>query len=164
LEYGVKFIQVECPYPEVRSDSLTEVAEEGVKFVHVRIKKPVVVEDSGFFIQALDDFPGPYSAYVFGKIGNYGILKLLDDTENRRACFRSTVAYSDGETINSFEGAVSGEISDEPKGQEGFGYDPIFIPKGSSKTFAEDSKYKEKVSHRRKSVEKFLKWFTKENP
>jgi XTP/dITP diphosphohydrolase len=160
--YGVRFKRVECSYPEVRSESVREVAEEGARFVYEKIRKLVIVEDSGLFIQALDGFPGAYSAYVFGKLGNYGILRLMEETENRRAEFRSAVAYYDGETLKTFEGAISGAIAGEPRGEGGFGYDPIFVPEGFRKTFAEDGKIKGKVSHRRKSFEGFLKWFTRE--
>jgi len=156
--YGVTFKRAACPYPEVRSESVKEIAEEGVKFVYARVGEPVIVEDSGLFIQALDGFPGAYSAYVFGKIGNYGILRLMGGTGNRRAEFRSAVAYYDGETLKTFEGVVSGAIAEEARGEAGFGYDPIFIPEGSAKTFAEEPKVKERVSHRKKSVESFASW------
>ncbi|MFH1789435.1 MAG: XTP/dITP diphosphatase [Candidatus Altiarchaeota archaeon] len=156
--FSVKFERVECPYPELRSESVSEVAEEGVRFVYAKIGKPVIVEDSGLFIQALDDFPGAYSAYVYGKLGNYGILKLLGDTGNRRAEFASSVAYFDGETLKSFEGRVAGSITPEPRGSSGFGYDPVFMPEGYDKTFAEDTKLKNELSHRRKSFEGFLSW------
>ncbi|MFH1835362.1 MAG: XTP/dITP diphosphatase [Methanobacteriota archaeon] len=159
-EFGVSFKQIECPYPELRSDSISEVAKEGARFVFNKIGKPVVVEDSGLFIQALDDFPGTYSAFVFSKIGNFGILKLMDDTSNRTAEFRSCIAFYDGKTLKSFVGSVKGDITEKPVGENGFGYDPLFIPNGCGKTFAEDQETKKKVSHRSKAVKKFLNWYS----
>ena len=159
-KHRIAFERISCPYPEVRSESVKEIAEEGVKFVYTRVGKPVIVEDSGLFIQALDGFPGAYSSYVFGKLGNYGILRLMGGTGNRRAEFRSCVAYYDGETLKTFEGVVSGAIAEEARGDGGFGYDPIFMPEASAKTFAEEPKVKERVSHRKKSVESFAAWIT----
>ena len=163
-DFGVRFTRVDCPYHEIRSESLAEVAGEGARFVYEKIGKPVIVEDSGLFIQALDDFPGAYSAFVYGKLGNYGMLKLLGETANRRATFSSAVAYFDGEVLKSFEGTCVGSITDAPCGGQGFGYDPIFMPDGYDKTFAEDAKIKGKVSHRAKSVEAFLAFITKAKP
>lgn len=158
---GVRFAQVDCPYPEKRSDSVSEVAREGASLVYDKLKKPVIVEDSGLFIQALDDFPGAYSALVYGKIGNFGILRLLEGAGDRRACFKSALAFSDGKRVRVFEGVVEGRISFDCRGEAGFGYDPIFMPAGFDKTFAEDPKIKADVSHRKKSVEAFIDWITK---
>ena len=70
--------QIKCPYPEVQG-TLEEVSEFGAKYVYEKIKKPVIVEDSGFFVEALNGFPGTYSRFVQETIGNEGILKLLED-------------------------------------------------------------------------------------
>jgi len=154
-EYGVSFKQVLIPYPEVRSDSVDIVAEEGVKFVYGVLNHAVIVEDSGLFIEALKGFPGVYSAYVQDKIGNKGILKLLSGEKKRNAKFISAVSYFDGKILRTFRGEVEGEISLEERGEKGFGYDPIFIPFNYSKTFSEDEDLKNKISHRRKSIQAF---------
>lgn len=154
-EFGVLFRQVFVPYPEVRDDLVEIVAEEGVKFVYGILNHAVIVEDSGLFIEALKGFPGAYSAYVQGKIGNKGILKLMNGEEKRNAKFISAVSYFDGKTLKTFRGEVEGEIAFEEKGKKGFGYDPVFIPLKHSKTFAEDEDLKNKISHRRKSIQEF---------
>jgi len=159
-DYGVEFARVDCPYPELQSDSLSEIAEEGAGFVYEKIKKPVIVEDSGLFINALKGFPGAYSAPVHKKIGNQGILRLLAEEKNRTACFVSAVAYAGEDGIRVFEGTVEGEIIFMERGSGGFGYDPIFKPRGREKTFAEDPEYKDKVSHRYLAVKEFCEWIT----
>ena len=68
-KFNINFKQIELPYPEIRDESVEKVAAEGVKFVFNKIKKPVVVEDSGLFIETLNNFPGSYSAFVQEKIG-----------------------------------------------------------------------------------------------
>ena len=153
LNHGIHFKQVDCPYPEKRSDSVVDVAEEGVKFVYEKINKPVIVEDSGLLIEALRGFPGPYSRFVYDKIGCEGIIRLMAGVEDKSARFISAIGYADEKGVNVFQGRVKGVLIDEMRGVGGFGYDPIFVPLEYDKTFAQDPKNKNEVSHRRKAVE-----------
>jgi len=90
---------------------------------------------------------------VYKTIGIQGILKLLEGVENRRACFKSAVAVVLENTIITSTGEVCGEISREPRGNQGFGFDPIFIPSGETRTFGEMSiQEKNRYSHRAKAV------------
>jgi len=156
-EQGVSFAQINVMYPEVRADSVRTVAEEGARHVHSQIKRPIIVEDSGLFIEALNGFPGAYSAFAYGKIGCEGILKLMDGVEDRRARFISAIAYK-GEEEMLFEGVIDGYITYEKRGKGGFGYDPIFQPADGKKTFAEDMKHKHEVSHRGKATDLLCQW------
>ena len=125
--------------------------------------KSVVVDDTGLYINALNGFPGPFSAYTFKKIGCPGILRLLKGIDDRSAVFVSAVGYCDGKELLTFRGECKGIITDVMRGPEVFGYDPIFLPQGESKTFAEDDIMKDRVSHRRKSFDSFCKWFISRN-
>lgn len=157
-DFGVEFPQLKESYPEVRDEDVSKVAEEGARFVFERIQKPVIVEDTGLYIESLNGFPGSYSAFVYRKISNKGILKLLMEDINRNARFISAIGYCDPNGVLVFQGSVKGSIADEVKGGAGFGYDPIFVPEGQQKTFAEDPVMKSEVSHRKKAFEKFCKW------
>jgi len=156
--YGVRFKQIMGNYPEVRDEDVGNVAREGARYVFERVGERVIVEDAGLFINALDGFPGAYSSFVFGKIGNRGILKLMDGFRDRGARFVSAIGYIDKNGVRVFEGVIEGTIPPEAKGSLGFGYDPIFKPKGNDLTFAEDLVFKNLVSHRRISFEKFCGW------
>ena len=157
--FNINFKQIEVDYPEIRDESVEKVALEGAKFVFNKIKNPVIVEDSGIFIGALNNFPGSYSAFVHNKIGNTGILKLLAGEKNRSAKFISAVGFCSEEgKLKTFTGTVCGRISDEIRGAGGFGYDPIFIPKNSELTFAQNPELKNKISHRKVAIEKFCRW------
>ncbi len=147
-------------YPEIRSENVEEVALEGAKLVFQKIGKPLIVEDSGLFIPALNDFPGAYSAWARKKIGNTGILKLLGGETRREACFRSCIAYADSEITKTFCGTVCGKIPEREAGSKGFGYDPIFIPEGESQTFAENETLKNRISHRSNAFTDFAKWYS----
>ncbi|MFP4632987.1 MAG: XTP/dITP diphosphatase [Halobacteriota archaeon] len=151
--------RVDCDYVEVQSNSLAEIAERGARECHERLGRPVFVDDSGLFVDAYDGFPGPYSSYVYDTLGNEGLLDLMDDVDGRSAEFRCVVAYCDGD-VRSFEGVSRGRISREPRGEGGFGYDPVFEHE-SGETYAEmDASRKNEVSHRRKALESFADWYT----
>ncbi|MCD4740201.1 RdgB/HAM1 family non-canonical purine NTP pyrophosphatase [archaeon] len=134
--------------PEIQSDSLTEIAAESAKYAYEELREPCFVEDSGLFVHDLKGFPGPYSHYAYDTIGLKGILKLMEDRANRGAEFRSVIGYANATEVKTFIGRVYGTITDAPHGDGGFGYDPIFIPLKSAKTFAEDLEQKNKLSHR----------------
>jgi len=127
---------------------------------------PIFVEDAGLFVEALKGFPGPYAAYVYHTIGNQGILKLMADTENRGANFQSVISYCDSENSVdpvSFYGEIKGEITPAQRteqGKSGFGFDPIFQPEGSSRTFAEMTvEEKNGYSHRAAAIRRFAEWY-----
>ena len=163
-KYGIDLRQLNVKKMEIQSEDLKEIAIEAIKQVYNRIRRPVVVEDAGLFIKALNGFPGPYSSYVFKTIGINGILKLMENIEDRRAEFKSVVAFMHPSIgIKVFEGVVRGVISNTPRGNKGFGFDPIFIPDGSEKTFAEMSvEEKNMYSHRAKAFRALGEWI-KEN-
>jgi XTP/dITP diphosphohydrolase len=152
---------------ELQSDSLVEIAQASAREAFNRCCLPVIVEDAGLFIDALNGFPGPYAAYVYKTIGNKGVLELMDGVEARKAVFRSAIAYCDSDTEAPvvFEGEAQGEITvNERSGSDksGFGFDPIFRPSGSMKTFAQMTlEEKSHFSHRANAISKFAEWYKK---
>lgn len=147
----LKFLEVD--YLEPQGEDTREIVVTSAKWLSNYIREPFFIEDSGLFIEALNGFPGPYSSYVFKKIGNEGVLKLMNGVENRRAFFISVIALSYGRGIEVFEGRVQGTIAREVRG-EGWGFDPIFIPNGSNKTYGELGDEKDRFSHRGASCRK----------
>ena len=154
-EFGINLGFFKCDLEEIQSNSLKEIAKHKAEQAFKKCKKPIIVEDDGIFIDSLNGFPGPYSSYVFKTIGNKGILKLLK--QNRKAKFISVITFYDRKNFESFESKVNGTISKEIIGV-GWGYDPIFIPCNSKKTFAQ-LKNKNEISHRFKSLKKFSNWY-----
>ncbi len=142
---------------ELRSDSLEEIAVDAVKAAFEKCGKPVYTEDTGLFISALMGFPGTYSAWVQKKLGNGGILKLMADAGGRSAYFEACIAYHDGKSVRVFKGRCDGAIAEGARGAGGFGYDPIFVPRGYPQTFAENILLKNNISHRYKSLLEFSK-------
>lgn len=161
LKYGIELAQVNLEKYEIQADDLKKIAtvaaEQALREVHATA---IVAEDAGFFIDALNGFPGPYSSYVYRTLGVKGILKLLENVDRRRAHFASAVAYCDGDKTICFEGVVKGSVDLKPRGQQGFGFDPIFIPEqGDGRTFAEmEIDEKNQFSHRALAFSEFCKW------
>ena len=159
-DLNIDIVQQDIGYPEIQTDSLEDVARFGGEHVQKRFNQPFILEDAGLFIDALDGFPGVYSSYVFYTVGLKGILKLLEGTNEtkREALFRSVFAYSEpSQKPNLFIGECKGSISFEEKGTHGFGYDPIFIPDGELRTFAQmETGEKNNFSHRGKSLDKLI--------
>ena len=143
---------------EIQSNSLSEIAKRKALDAYSKVQKPVIIEDDCLFIDSLDGFPGPYSSYAYDTIGNKGIIRLLENSESRNAKFVAIIAYCNGvDDVQLFESSIPGKISlSIEKG--GWGYDPIFIPDGESKTYANVSD-KDKFSHRSASLKKFSDWF-----
>jgi len=152
---------------EIQSESLEEIAKKSVEEAFKKCNLPIIVEDAGLFIEGLNGFPGPYAAYVYKTIGNKGLLRLMKNVENRKAKFQSVVAYYSAGFDSSifFKGEVIGEITKEERKRgckSGFGFDPIFKPANSDRTFAEMSvSAKNKYSHRAKALHKFAEWYRK---
>lgn len=160
-EHGIEFVQNDCDIHEIQSNDVAEVAEKSAQEAWNILKKPLMVEDSGFFVSALKGFPGVYSAFVLKTIGMDGILKLMEGVKDRSATMKSVVVFIDDKGTKTFSGQVEGTVSDNKRGDTGFGYDPVFIPKGAAKTFGEDEAYKNKVSHRAQSIRAFCGWYSR---
>lgn len=159
LEPKVKVEQIAIDYPELRSDDPQEIAKLAAKQLADILKKPIVVEDSGLFIKALNDFPGTNSAYIHKRIGLKGILKLMKGIKYRSAEYRSAVGYcKPGKEPLGFLGKETGKIASKIKGKYGFGHDPIFIPKRSRKTYGEMKNSDELKKFRRKAVLKLMEY------
>jgi XTP/dITP diphosphohydrolase len=150
----VTHIDLECP--EIRNESVAVVAQGKAEYAYATLKCPVICDDTGFFVSALNGFPGSCAAYVQKTIGNQGILRLLEGKADRSAWFETGIAYADSEGVRVFVGRIDGIIVD-PKGAGGFGYDPIFAVDG--RTLAEMSaEEKNRVSHRSRGLLALRTW------
>ncbi len=163
--YGVEIQHLAIEKPEIQADSIREISEHAAKVILKQHNKEILVEDAGLFIEALNGFPGPYSSYVMRTIGCQGILKLLKNETKRNAKFKAVLSYgTTEESVISFKGEIKGIITHSIRGNSGFGFDPIFIPEGSNKTFAEMSiSKKNEFSHRMRALKQFTEWYVKKN-
>jgi len=189
--------QLDFDTPEIQHDELGAIAVHKAREAYRYAGEPVIVDDAGLFVDALEGFPGPYSSYVYSTLGIERVYRLAEAEDDPTAAFRGVVAYCDGAPfaatpepvdrdrrgqdqaaderasattddqvrgedatdlpVKLFEGAVPGEIV-APRGDGGFGYDPIFEYDG--RTFAEmGSEEKNAISHRGRALETFAEWY-----
>ncbi len=163
--FGIEFAMPEIGDKlEIQAESPVEVSEFGAKNAFPQVKRPLLVEDSGLFVKSLNGFPGVYSAQVLARIGNKGILKLMEGIDDREAHFECALSFFDGKEMKSFVERVNGSIIFKEKGDTGFGFDPIFSPNDyNGKSFGEVSiEEKTSLSHRGKAFVAFCKWYSNE--
>lgn len=139
------------------------------KFVNTQTGKNVFADDTGLEIDSLNGEPGVYSARYSGVERNSDknielVLRKLKNKANRNSRFKTIISLIiDGKSVN-FEGVVEGKITEEKRGSNGFGYDPIFQPNGYASTFGEMSlKEKNKISHRSIAINKMVQYLKENN-
>ena len=142
-DYGIAARGINFEIPEPRSFDLKEIAHAKARFAYSRLRRPCIVQDSGFYIASLRGFPRTYVHFVLDTIGTEGILAI---TRGRsRACsFRACLTYYDGKRFYDFTSEYRGSISESERGSVKPFHWPkiflIFIPEGSTKTLAEMSR------------------------
>jgi XTP/dITP diphosphohydrolase len=149
--------------------TLEENALQKARKIYQLTGNPTLSDDSGLEVFALNNAPGVYSARYAGpeRDDRANNARLLDELKHglaREARFRTVLAFIDGAGEYLFEGIVNGVIATEPRGNNGFGYDPLFIPDEETRTFAQmTSDEKNRLSHRSKAVKAWAQWMSKRN-
>ena len=140
-------------------------ALQKAQYVFDKFQVPCFADDTGLEVEALNNAPGVYSARYAGEQKDAEdnirlLLKNLLLQSNRNARFKTVIALVGLGPAQTFEGIVKGVILEEKRGAGGFGYDPVFVPAGEQKTFAEmNLAEKNKISHRARAVEKLIRFF-----
>lgn len=145
--------------PEIQSLDLSEIIEDKARRAFEVVKKPVLVEDVSLVFNALDKLPGPLIKWFLHTLGNDGLCRLLNGYKDRSAVAEVRFGLCNKEGIKVFSGIMKGIIAPEPRGSADFGWDPIFIPEGFTKTRGEmTEEEKHFVSMRRPALEELAAW------
>ncbi len=156
---GLAASGIHVDLPET-GDTLQANAIEKVSYIHDRLHQDCFADDTGLEVDALDGAPGVYTARFAGKhataeANNQKLLDALTGVQDRSARFRAIIALWYKHQLHIFEGVIEGHIALQPGGQDGFGYDPLFIPEGFDQPFAAlPSAVKSSISHRARAVQK----------
>jgi XTP/dITP diphosphohydrolase len=158
-EFKINLEQANVKKVEIQAEQLEEIVTFALNMIP-NDALPIIIEDSGLFIDALNGFPGPYSSFVYKKIRCEGVIKLMEGRQERKAIFISVVGYKSKEKrIFLFRGEIYGNILSSTIGKGGFGFDPIFVPDENDKTFAQmNIEEKNSFSHRGKAFRKWGEW------
>ena len=141
-------------------------AHQKASTIYKRFGKPCFSDDSGLFVNALDGAPGVDSAHYSGSRDNEKniahLLNNLSHFKDRSAYFKTVFCFITHENTYYFEGIVKGHIADSSRGNNGFGYDPIFVPEGYNQTFGElDKEIKKSLSHRARATQNLIEFLRK---
>lgn len=168
--YGIKVEQRKLDLYEVQADDVETVSINKAKQAFGILKKPIVVDDSGFFINALNGFPGVYTKYILGTIGIEEIMNMMKNKKDRTCCFQSVATFIDAEgNPHVFkglieEGVISDYIDNEQRKDAWSDLWRIYIPAGYNKTLSQfSSEERENRSMERKgesAFSKFAEWIS----
>lgn len=122
---------------EIQSLDLSEVVAQKAKDAYAMLKTPVLVEDTSLIVYSLGRMPGTFVKWFLEELGLEKVCRLADVSSDRSAYASGAFAYYDGSTLEIFTGGMSGTIAERPRGDEGFGWNPIFIPETGNKTMGE---------------------------
>lgn len=164
--YGIVPKQVNIELPELQTFDIEAIVRHKAEAAFDYLKKPVIVQDSGFSLSAWPGFPGPFAKFVLNTIGLEGILHLAKDRE--RTCeFQEYLAYHDGSMIRCFESKSVGVLTNEPRGvlpkDALSGLWQVFVPRGYEKTIAEMTEGERSVWRKERgntSAVLFAEWFS----
>jgi XTP/dITP diphosphohydrolase len=152
LALGIEVEAVEVDLPEIQALNVLEILQEKAEAAWQALRRPLVVEDAGLGLLALNGFPGPLVKWMLFAVGAEGIAKTAHALGNVRAVARCGLLYKDAERTVLADGITTGSLVLPGRGEHGFGWDPVFLPDGESRTFAElTGKEKDAVSHRGKA-------------
>jgi XTP/dITP diphosphohydrolase len=146
---GVPVLRVSIALPEIQAATVEDITRYKLEVARTKGYGRLVVEDVSLGFDALGDFPGPYVRWLLEAAGGKGLGAIAYSLIDKSACAKCCVAYWDGKEPHMFSGEVQGEILVDPRGEQKFGWDAWFQPRGSSMTFAEMTPdQKDAISHR----------------
>ncbi len=162
LGFPIEIVSLDLP--EIQDSDIEIIVKQKAIDAYSKIKKPVIVDDVGFYVDAWNGFPGPLVKYLIIAGGNVLLLKMLGNDTNRKAEVVSAIGFSDGKEVFAFLGKVTGRICNEVKIKNDNTFNSVFIPDGYNKTYAEMTvAEKNTLSHRKKSLDKFKAYLQKNN-
>ena len=149
---GFRLERLDLELPERQALDPSEIVASKARTAYERLARPVLVEDSGLAIHAWGGFPGALVKWLEKSAGLEALARMLDPFPDRGATAVCAIAYCDGVEILIARGETTGTIAASPRGTNGFGWDVLFVPEGSDRTFAEMSGAdKDRISHRRRA-------------
>ena len=153
---GIELANVDLDLPELQALDVAQVAANKAATAREALDfpdSPILVEDSGLVVEAWNGLPGALTKWFLRSVGNEGVLKMLSAYKDRsaRAVCAVAVAAADG-SVRVFVGEVGGSVAHQTRGSGGFGWDPIFVPEGQTKTYAELGARKHEDSHRARAL------------
>ena len=160
---GISLLRVSLTLPEIQAANVEEITRYKLEVARSKDYHRLIVEDVSLGFDELGNFPGPYVRWLLEAAGGKGLAAIAYALNNRAAKAQCCVAYWDGREGHVFLGECAGEVLVQPRGEQKFGWDAWFQPRGSAKTFAEmTAEEKDRVSHRGDAYRKLAAHLEKE--
>lgn len=164
MEFGIKIIPKNMELKE-EGNELEKIAKFKADYAWNKIKKPLIVEDTGVYFNAYNNFPGHTAKRTFYSLGLKGLLRLIKPAKNKRAVFKTVICFKSSKSKSKiFSGELHGKLLTKLSGlnKDVLPYEKMFVPNGFSKALALiDRKTKNRFSHRALASRKFFKWISK---
>lgn len=151
---GVRVIAVSRKVEELQTEDVTKLVRDKLLKAFDEIGRPLFVEHTGIHVDGLNGLPGGLTQIFWDSLGADSFVKLVAGLESNRVVARTVIGYCDARKINFFEGQIVGHVPDQPRGPRNFQWDCVFMPEGSSRSFAEMGEEKNKISMRRIALDK----------
>ncbi len=152
---GIKLKSLDLGLDEIQELDSDKVAEHKVRQARGILRDPLFIWDQSLYIHCLNDFPGPLVKWFWTQVTLEKICEIANYFNDHKVYTKTTLTYYEDETVKHFYGVVHGTIPQEPRGANGFAWDPIFIPEGHDRTFAEMTpEEKNAISMHRVALEK----------
>lgn len=157
---GVSLERISLELPEPQSMDQHFIMKGKLQAAYDQLKRPVMVEDAGLYFEAWNGYPGPFIKFMAETLGNQKLIDAVP-ADNRNVQWRVIYGFHDGNEPQYFEGIVDGTLTTELRGEGGWGFDPIFIPNGETRTYSELGEGKFNYSARRIALEKLRDYLQK---
>ncbi len=155
---GLSIETVAIDLPEIQAPDLIEVLQAKAETAWQRLERPVVVEETGLELDCMNGFPGPFVKWMLQAMGDEGLARLAIRAGNPAVTARCALMLLDGERRVVAEGTTVGRLVHPPRGDRGFGWDPVFEPEGHDRTCAElGHEVKDRIGHRGRAWRAFLR-------
>ncbi|WP_414837367.1 non-canonical purine NTP pyrophosphatase [Candidatus Nanosalina sp. VS9-1] len=166
-ERGLELVQVDVDVPEIDAMDVENVAEQKARDSLEASEledELLIVEDTGFYVEAIGGFPGAEAAFFADTAGAEKLLDLMRGEENRKAYFKTAIAVIEDGEVKVFTGKMEGRVPEEKTGESHphLPYNSYFIPEGEEESLAQDQNLKDGEFHRNRAVKKFLDWLEEE--
>jgi XTP/dITP diphosphohydrolase len=158
--FGTSYRIIKAPFSidEIQTEDMKALVTDKVVKAYAKTRRPVFVDHTGLEFDFLGGFPGGLTEIFWNKLENRRLSEIIGQSPNTKASAITLLGYCDGRKIEVFKGSITGKIAANPRGPEGFQWDPIFIPDGYEETFAEMGQRKNDISMRKRAVDQFISY------
>lgn len=159
---GVTIVPSSLKIEEIQTEEVHELVRDKVLKAFYKIGRPVFVEHTGLYIESINKLPGGLTQIFWDNLEADRFCELFGSLKDTNVTAKTIIGYCDGRKLHYFEGAIEGDVPSRPSGPRDFQWDCVFVPKGFDETFADMGDKKNKISMRKKALDSFCEYLSRE--